>query len=57
MMLRRWEMPPENLGAHCDPLAFPPVTSEKLPNDDDQSERQASEENLFREWNLLTRKL
>jgi hypothetical protein len=56
MRLRHWEIPSEDLSAHFDPLALPFATTEKLSDGDDQAQRQASEENLFRKWNLLTRK-
>jgi hypothetical protein len=55
MMLRRWEVFPENFRDHFDPLAFPFVTTENPPEDDHQAQRPASKEALSRAWNAFTR--
>jgi hypothetical protein len=57
MMLRRLEVLPENLRGHCDPLAFPFVTTENPPDDDHQAQRPALEEALPRAWNTFAGKL
>jgi hypothetical protein len=55
MMLRRLEVLPENLRGHFDPLAFPFVTAENPPDDDQQAQRLALAEALSMAWNTFTR--
>jgi hypothetical protein len=55
MMLRRLEVLPENLRGHFDPLAFPFVTTENPPDDDQQAQRPALAEALSRAWKTFTR--